>query len=205
MKKALILHGTDGSSKENWFPWLKAELEKNGYQVWVPDLPHPEKPNIDRYNKHIFSLTSGQLDEETILIGHSSGAVAILGLLEALPDDVKVEAAYLVGSFKDDLGWEKLTELFARPFDFEKIKKKSKSFYFIHSDNDPYCPLDHARYLHTQLGGELIVLPGQQHFSIGTAGEVYRKFPYLLSILLPIKTNIDAKSISASSSTVTNQ
>jgi hypothetical protein len=28
MKKALILHGWEGTSKSNFFPWLKEKLEK---------------------------------------------------------------------------------------------------------------------------------------------------------------------------------
>lgn len=180
MKKALILHGTSGSSQENWFPWLKDQLEERGYQVWVPDLPRADVPNFECYNEYILGNAPFELDVETILVGHSSGAVAILGLLHALPPETVVYASYLVGSFKDDLGWDALKELFVKPLDFEKIKKKSRLWYFIHSDDDPYCPLEHAEYLHGQIGGDLLVLPGQKHFSIGTYGEAYRQFPYLL-------------------------
>lgn len=104
-------------------------------------------------------------NEESVLIGHSSGAVAILGLLEALPEDITVNKCILVGSFRDDLGWSSLRELFLKPFSFEKIKKRAKKFVFIHSDNDPYCPREHAEYLAKKLGGTLIIKPGEAHFS----------------------------------------
>lgn len=125
------------------------------------------------------------------MIGHSSGAVAILGLLEALPTDNAVQACYLVGSFKNDLGWDSLKQLFVKPFDFEKIKSMSRLWYFLHSDNDPYCPLEHAKYLHNKIGGDLIILSGQKHFSVGTAGEQYRQCPYLYHLIVSDSMNAD--------------
>lgn len=165
MKNALILHGTDSNSSANWFPWLKNELEKKGYKVWVPDLPHAEKPNIERYNNFLLSNKDWVFDDESIIIGHSSGAVEILGLLQSFPEGTVVNTCILVGSFKDDLGWDSLKELFLKPFDFEKIKQHAKQFIFIHSDNDPYCPLQHAEYLSQKVNGKLIVIKGQGHFS----------------------------------------
>ncbi len=182
MKKALILHGTNGSSRENWFPWLKAGLKKNGYIVWVPDLPHAEKPNLSRYNEFIFNNKDWKFDEETIIVGHSSGAVAILGLLQNLPKRVKVGTCILVGAFKDNLNWDALNELFLEPFDFEKIKTRAKKFIFIHSNDDPYCPLSHAKYLSKKVGGKLIVLKGQKHFSLSTHPG-YDKFPFLINFI----------------------
>ncbi|MBU0579192.1 alpha/beta hydrolase [Patescibacteria group bacterium] len=188
MRNALILHGTDGHSKENWFDWLREELEKKDWKVWVPDLPQADKPNIERYNKFIFSNKDWKFDENSILIGHSSGAVAILGLLQVLPENVRIDTCYLVGSFKDDLCWEALEDLFIVPFDFDAIKKKAKRFIFIHSDNDPYCPLDHAKFLSQKLDGKLIIREGQKHFSIGSYGEEYKQFPFLLDLIEKNKT-----------------
>lgn len=184
MKNALILHGTGGHSKENWFDWLKTELEKNGYKAWVPDLPGAKKPNIDKYNEFIFANKEWEFNKDSILVGHSSGAVAILGLLQALPEGAKVDTCYLIGAFRNDLKWDALTDLFLTPFDFDKIKSKAKKFVFIHSDNDPYCPLEHAEYLSKELNGELIVKPGQKHFSVGTMSEGYKQFPDLLNLIL---------------------
>lgn len=184
MKNALILHGTSGYPQENWFDWLRQELESRQWKVWVPQLPRAEKPSIKRYNEFLLSEEDWEFNSETVIIGHSSGAVAILGLLQDLPEDIKIDRCYLVGVFKDDLGWDKLDELFETPFDFEKIKNKSNKFTFIHSDDDPYCPLEHAEYLSEKLNGELIVKPGQKHFSTGSAGDLYNTFPFLLNLIV---------------------
>lgn len=183
MKNALILHGTGGDHNENWFPWLHKQLEENGYKVWSPDLPEADTPNIQRYNKFLLSENNWTFDQDSILVGHSSGAVAILGLLQALPEGAKVDTCYLVGAFKNDLGWDSLSGLFEEPFDFNDIQSKADKFVFIHSDNDPYCPLDHAEYLAEQLDAELIVKEGQQHFSVSTFGEAYTEFPFLLELI----------------------
>lgn len=187
MKNALILHGTFGHPDENWFPWLKEELEKKGYKVWVPLLPQPEKPNMQRYNQFIFN-SDWKFDSESVLIGHSSGAVAILGILQELPADVVVDTCILVGSFKDtdpftETVKEACSELFTIKLDFGKIKKQAKRFIFVHSDDDPYCPLAHAEYLAEKLNGELIVKKGQKHFSVSSFGPEYRQVPFLLDLL----------------------
>lgn len=181
MKNALILHGTDAKSTDHWFPWLKGELEKLGYEVWVPDLPQANKPNIQRYNNVLLN-ESFEFNEETIIFGHSSGAVTILGLLQALPEDIVIKKAIFVGAFRNDLGWDSLKELFNEPFDFKKIRKHAKQITFIHSDNDPYIPLEQAEYLKEKLGAELIVLTGQGHFNIGSDPK-YTKFPYLIEVI----------------------
>lgn len=183
MKTALILHGTDASPAKNWFLWLKSELEKLGYTVWLPQLPNSDKPSTDAYNTFLMSNTEFAFSEETIVIGHSSGAVEILSLLQHLPDHKKIKAAFLVSAFKDWLGWEALTDLFVESLDFEVIKQKSDKFILIHSDNDPYCPIDHPKYLAGKLDAELIIKPGQGHFNTENSND-YKKFPDLLDIII---------------------
>ena len=184
MKNTLILHGTAGNPKENWFDWLRIELETQNYKVWVPQLPGSDKPNIERYNKFILNNKSWEFNNESILVGHSSGAVEILGLLEALPEDTVVDTCYLVGVFENDLGWDALKGLFTKPFNFETIKKKAKRFILIHSDNDPYIPLEQAKNIRKKLEGIIILLRGQKHFSVSTAGDKYKQFPFLLDLIL---------------------
>lgn len=181
MKNALILHGTDGCSEDNWFQWLEAELKKKDFKVWVPDLPRADEPNIPRYNEFIFK--SWEFDQDSILIGHSSGAVAILGLLQELPENIVVEKAILVAGFKDDLDYPPVKEMFKYQFNWDKIKKNAKKFILIHSDNDPYISLEHGEFLREKLGGELVIMKDQGHFSTETVGEKYKQFPELLKYI----------------------
>lgn len=191
MKNALILHGTDASHEQNWFPWLENKLIDLGYLVWVPDLPQAYHPNIDRYNLFLLNhrITDGiwgmswEFNSDSIIIGHSSGAVEILGLLNdpAFPNDVKVKACFLVGAFKGDLGWETLKGM-NKEFDFDLIKSRCSKFVFIHSENDPYCPIDDTRELCKQVEGKFINLPGQGHFTV-LLNPKYTVFPKLLEII----------------------
>lgn len=181
MKNVLILHGTFGNSKENWFPWLVHELRQKGHSVWVPDLPHAESPSIPRWNA--FIRKEWTFDQESIIIGHSSGAVAVLGVLQELPIKTKIDKAILVAGFTTDLDWDPLQELFSYRFHWGAIKKKANKFILFHSDDDPYVPLWHGEKLEKLLDAELVVMKGQKHFSVSTDSK-YTTFPELLEKIL---------------------
>lgn len=88
MKNAIILHGTDNTPEGNWFRWLEKELQQRGYKVWLPQLPDAKMPNAEKYNALLLG-SDFDYNENTIMVGHSSGAVAILNLLQELPEDKK--------------------------------------------------------------------------------------------------------------------
>lgn len=47
MKKAYIIHGWEGRPDSNWFPWLKTELESQGFAVEVPQMPNAAHPKME--------------------------------------------------------------------------------------------------------------------------------------------------------------
>ncbi len=186
MKNALILHGTQGSSTENWFPWLKTELENKGYKVWLPDLPASDTPELKRYNEFLLGKANWNFNSESVIIGHSSGAVAILALLNELPEKVVVDTCILVAPFeKDSPGgqWEPNNKLFDYKFDLKNVKKRAKKFVLFISDDDKYCPLEYVEKLGKALGGNVIVTHGDGHFSASSGGEKYKRLPILLEYL----------------------
>lgn len=165
MKRAVILHGTDGNPDSNWFMWLKSQLESQGYKVWVPLLPNNHTPNRQVYND--FLLDSGWDFTDNIVVGHSSGAVSVLNLLM---DDrcPTIQAAGMVGVWAHmegtDLGTEQFKDLFpSQGFDFSKIKNSARHFLYIHGSDDPYCPIEQAKWLAKQTGGNFVTVPNGQH------------------------------------------
>lgn len=186
MKNALILHGAENDSSENWFPWLKKELEQKGYKVWVPDLPNSEAPVLKDWLRVIFG-NGWVFDEDSIIIGHSAGATLILRILEKLPKDIKINKAILVAGFiflgKYPEYFKYKENILKNPFDFQKIKESCNKFYFIHSDNDKYdCGVENGEIMKDKLGGELVVMSGEGHFSLGSSKK-YTTFPKLLEYI----------------------
>lgn len=179
----IILHGTGGCSGENWFPWLKAQLEKRRYTVFVPDLPDSDFPNGEKWANYVIQNVPFDFDEQTIIVGHSAGAALIPMLLQKLPADTKVKKTILVSGFHDTLGWDKLKDLQNVTVDYDTVKQKVDEVILLHSDNDPYVDLSQAEWLAEKLNGQLRILKGQGHFNIGSSPK-YKEFPKLLSIIV---------------------
>jgi predicted alpha/beta hydrolase family esterase len=186
MKTAVLLHGTDGSSQSNWLPWLEEQLTARGYTVWTPDLPDSHHPETTRYNEFILAHRPWKFDESTLIVGHSSGAVAIPNLLTALPPKESIGHAVLVSSFTQALAeepeWRQLQGLFSTPFRYKDITSRARKFTFVHAANDPYCPVEQPIELATDLEGTLILFPTGGHFS-AASDPTWHKFPQLIDIL----------------------
>jgi predicted alpha/beta hydrolase family esterase len=184
VKRAVILHGTSATPADNWFPWLKQQLEARGYEVWVPQLPGAEAPNAQRYTE--FLLSSDWDFQDSLVIGHSAGAVEILHLLQHLPDDVIVKTAVCVSAFSqvlaDEPDWEQLKGLFAEPLEYPAIAKKAGTLLFVHAADDPWCDPEQAKRLAQQTESEYVELPSGQHFSL-SLDPTYTEFPQLVEIL----------------------
>lgn len=176
MKNAIILHGTGDSPNDFWFPYLKKELEKCGYEVWLPALPNSDYPNLKDWIP--FLLEKGKFTEETIIIGHSAGAQIILSLLKKM--DVKIKQAILVSGYAKALRKDMDSEKNVDEYDWEAIKMKSQQFVFINSDNDPWtCDDKQGRIMFDNLGGLQIILH-EGHMGSTTHKQSYKNFPLLL-------------------------
>lgn len=178
MKNAILLHGNNCSPKSYWFPYLKEKMEKKGYEVWVPQLPYADKPNIKNWLP--FVLKQGKFTSETVLIGHSSGAPTILSILENI--NIKIKKAILVAGFTTQLG-KNPDPILQNKYNWKKIKNHCKDFVFINSDNDPWgCDDKQGRKMFDKLSGMLIILH-EGHMGSDSFKQPYKEFPLLEKLL----------------------
>jgi hypothetical protein len=181
MKHTIILHGTSGSPEGNWFAWLKTELEKRGLHVWLPQLPHAEQPSLQEWATFVRTNCPFVIDKDTLIVGHSSGA--ILALVLTQQSSAPIGGVIAVSVFHDNsLQWEPNDRLFDIDFDWPAVRKNAKRLLFVHSDNDPYVPLDQAQYVADNCQAELVIIPGQGHFNLEHNAK-YKTFPRLLEMI----------------------
>jgi uncharacterized protein len=180
-KRAIILHGTMGSPESNWFRWLEAVLVGRGYEVWLPTLPDAEQPSLREWADFIAANTPFPLDDHSLIIGHSSGAV--LALILAQEAAQPIGAIVAVSIFRDNvIQWQPNNRLFDVSFDFPRIQTGVRKLLFIHSDNDPYGSLEKTEQLADSCAAELVVVSGEGHFNLDQS-PAYKTFPKLLELL----------------------
>ncbi|MDO8561141.1 MAG: alpha/beta hydrolase [bacterium] len=178
MKNAILLHGTGGSPKLYWFPYLIENLKKKGYSVWAPQLPNAKKPNLEDWLPFVFK--NGKFNKNTVFVGHSAGSQLILSILENI--NVKINKAILVSGYAEPLLKNSRAKNKSK-FAWKKIKKHAGSFIFINSDNDPWeCTDKQGKIMLDQLGGTLVIPKGQGHMGSTTYKQPYKKFPLLVRL-----------------------
>jgi serine hydrolase len=97
-RKAILIHGNGGcTAGDIWLPWLERELTDLGLDVINHTFPDNIKARATFWLPHLEELGA---DEHTILIGHSSGAVAAMRYAETH----RLLGSVLVGVCHTDLG-----------------------------------------------------------------------------------------------------
>jgi predicted alpha/beta hydrolase family esterase len=168
-KRVFIIHGWGASPQDDWFPWLKKELDQKGFEVFVPEMPNTEKPKIEEWVPFLADLV-GKPDENTYFVGHSIGCQTIMRYMEKF-DDIKIGGIVFVAGWFNLINLEskeeeEITKLWIEtPINIEKIKNISKKIVAIFSDNDPVVPLDDNKIFKKELEAEIIIEHNKGHFN----------------------------------------
>ncbi len=179
MKRVILMHGKDTDITKKWYPWFSKALKDLGIEIEAPVLPEPSSPVLTEWVKKLDTLGP---DEETVLVGHSRGGVAILCWLEKLSADRRVKKVILiatnVGKIANHLNTDKSNLGFytEEGYDFNKIKKHCDEFVVMHSLDDLWVPFSAGEENAKGLDAEFVVFKNRKHF-----GENIQNFPELLA------------------------
>ena len=160
--RIVVAHGYLAAPHKHWFPWL---VEQYGADVvQVPALPHPKHPRFEDWFETLSSAI-GQVDDETILIGHSLGSITTLRVLEALPRPWTLRGLVLVAGFAQPLpNLPQLDPFTAAPIDAAAIVEGARQRHVFGSDNDTTVAPPLTAALARSLEAPLTIIPGGGHF-----------------------------------------
>lgn len=143
-----------------WAPWLKAELEKAGYETFFETMPDSVIARAKWWLP--FLKDHVKAGENDVLVGWSSGAIAAMRYAETH----KIKGSVLVGPSSSDLGdeLEKQSGYFDEPWQWDKIKANQEHIGLVYSDNDPFIPQEQFEIVAKELQPDILKLPARGHF-----------------------------------------
>jgi hypothetical protein len=170
----VFIHGNQALSwKFSFAPWLKQELEKLRFETSFETFPD----SIIGRKQYWFEFMSDYLkvNEDDVLIGWSTGAIASMKYAEAH----RIKGSILVSPYYTDLDdeLEKQSGYFDSPWQWDKIKVNQDKIAVIYGDDDPYIDQAEFKYVAEQLRATTIEIPGGEHFIERT------KIPQLLDYI----------------------
>ena len=172
-------NGCDDILEGNWYAWLDKRLRdsKRFSDVACKTMPDPHKARRSIWLPFMLSAAGLGCNEDTIVVGHSSGAVAAMRLLE----HTRIAGCVLISSCHTDLGdaGEAASGYYppsGGAWQWDKIRSNAGpsggNILIMHSDNDPFIPLHEAQHVASQLSVPLKVCPGRSHF-FGPGEDLY--------------------------------
>ncbi|MCX6729712.1 MAG: alpha/beta hydrolase [Candidatus Saccharibacteria bacterium] len=157
----IIIHGNGGATIEDiWFPEVKADLEEAGLEVVAQTMPDNFSARAITWLPFLRDILGA--DENSIIIGHSSGAIAAMRYAQTH----RIFGSVIVGAYHTDLGIrsERMSGYFDEPWDWEAIKANQNWVVQFASPSDPYIPIEEPRHIHDQLGTDYHELANRGHF-----------------------------------------
>lgn len=164
-RKIYVVHGYTASSHANWFPWLKERLENDQTKVLIPDLPDSKDPYLTSWLEAL-SKSFHEMDENTIVIGHSLGCIAALRFV--LATGKRIKGAVLVSGFSEVNPMadqkEGLQTFLEASTDYEKCKTLIPSRVVITAKDDDIVPTEATKAFAERLDAEFVTLKNGMHF-----------------------------------------
>ena len=196
----IILHGSFGKQSENWFTWLRKELEKDGHTVLASDFPIEDwnkmtkagqghwpikNQNLYKWTQHFNDNIFDKLDHTKPigLIAHSLAPLFMLNILQS--KEIYLSLSIFVAPFYKEMRYEDWRveavnyPFHEKKFDWKEIKKHTGTPYVLYSDNDPYVKKEFSLDFADKIDASTINYKGAGHFNTDTG---WTKAPLILEL-----------------------
>jgi len=156
-----------------WAPWLKAQLERAGYETFFETMPDSIIGRAEYWLPFLENYVG--VGEHDVIIGWSTGAVAAMRFAEVN----KLKGSILVSPSYTDLDeeLEKQSGYFIIPWQWEKIVANQGNIALVWGDDDPYIPQEQFDFIASKLDPTCIKVANGKHFMERT------EFPELLAYI----------------------
>ncbi|TFJ82092.1 hypothetical protein NSK_006757 [Nannochloropsis salina CCMP1776] len=167
-RRLVIVPGNGGGevTRANWYGWAQRALA---------DLPGIEKVQLENMPDPYTARESVWLpfmkdrlkcDASTVVIGHSSGAEAVMRFAESH----RVAGLVLVSACVTDLGDanERASGYYNRPWRWTEIKANAGFVLQFGSADDPFIPWEEQQAVHEGVGSTLFAYESEGHFMTPT-------------------------------------
>lgn len=159
--KIIIIPGNGGATMDDhWFPYIISAFRKHGIVVTARNFP-------DSYlarRKYWIPFIENELkaDENSVLIGHSSGAEAAMRYAE----NHKILGLVLVSPCYTDMGIkeEMISGWYDEVWQWEKILENQNFILQFSSRDDPVVPIAEQDYVRQHLQPEYHEFQNRGHF-----------------------------------------
>lgn len=159
--KIYIIHGYTANSQSHWFPWLKEHLDNEKVEVILLEMPDSSNPIkkdwLSYLDKHIL-----ELNQNTIVIGHSLGCITSLLYLQNKM--LQIKGVVLVSGFVEKSPIPELDGFMTDELDYALLKQLIISRISITAKDDDIVPYLYTVEMSKKLESTLIVLDEGKHF-----------------------------------------
>jgi leucyl-tRNA synthetase len=189
---AVIVHGCPSNAEKamnektrtydkHWIKWTASKLEELGVKLATPYMPTPWEPSYESWKQEFEKL---EIDENSILIGHSCGTAFLVRWLGETKR--KVNTLILVAPWK--IAPNESKKQFYE-FDIDRsIKERVKNIYAFTSDDEEQDGKESVKIYSEALELKVIELKKHGHFTMGDMGTV--EFPELIDLISSFSSKI---------------